>query len=119
MSHLKTLKHKCFWIIYQQFLTFSKSRRNSQAQHLSKVAIIKWNHNIRTVNTTHKNQELIQVFEEIQDKCLRSTTSNKASDLRKALEDSEDLFWLRFFYKLLPHVNIIYNLIQSRNMDCI
>lgn len=87
---------------------------------LPKVATTRWNYNIRTVNTVFENREkLIEVFEEIEDKCLRSATSNEASGLRRALEDPEFLFWLTFFHKLLPHVDILYNQIQSRNKDSI
>ena len=63
--------------------------------------------------------KLIEVFEEIEDKCLRSATFNEASGLRRALEDPEFLFWLTFFHKLLPHVDILYNQIRSRNKDSI
>ena len=52
---------------------------------LPKGSTIKWN--IRTVNTVYENLvKVIGVFEEIEDKCLSSTTSNEASGLRWALE---------------------------------
>ena len=74
----------------------------------------------RQVNTVFENREkLIEVFEEIEDKCLRSATSNEASGLRRALEDPEFLFWLTFFHIRLSHVDILYNQIRSRNKDSI
>lgn len=89
-------------------------------RRLPRVAVTRWNYNIRTVKSVFENREkLIEVFEEIEEKCLRSTTSNEASGLRRALEDPEFMFWLTFFHKLLPHVDILYNQIQSRNKDSI
>nr|CAH7759836.1 unnamed protein product [Callosobruchus chinensis] len=87
-------------------------------QILPKIAVTKWTYNIRTANTVYENREqLIEVFEEIEQKCLKRSTTNEASGLRRALEDPEFIFWLTFFHRIIPHVEVLYNQIQSRNTD--
>ncbi|XP_050296345.1 uncharacterized protein LOC126736159 [Anthonomus grandis grandis] len=87
---------------------------------LPRVATTRWNYNIRTVNTVYEDrEELIEVFQEIEQKCEKSVTSNEASGLRKALEDPEFLFWLTLFHKIMPHVDILYNQLQSKSKDSV
>ncbi|CAH2016810.1 unnamed protein product [Acanthoscelides obtectus] len=87
---------------------------------IPRVAATRWNYNIRTVNFVYEHREkLIEVFEEIEERCNRGVTLNEASSLRRALEDQEFLFWLTVFHKIFPHVDILYNQLQSRNEDSV
>ncbi|XP_050506305.1 zinc finger MYM-type protein 1-like [Diabrotica virgifera virgifera] len=89
-------------------------------KRLPRVAVTRWNYNIRTVNSVYENREkLIEVFKEVEDRCEKSVTSNEASGLRRALEDPEFMFWLTIFHKVLPQVDILYNQLQSRNKDSV
>nr|CAH7765290.1 unnamed protein product [Callosobruchus chinensis] len=89
-------------------------------KRLPRAVITRWNYNIRTVNFVHENREkLIEVFEEIESRCEKSITSNEASDIRRALEDPEFIFWLELFHKILPQVDILYNQLQSKNKDTV
>ncbi|CAH2017193.1 unnamed protein product [Acanthoscelides obtectus] len=87
---------------------------------ISRVAATRWNYNIRTVYFVYEHREkLIEVFEEIEERCNRGVTLNEASSLRRALEDQEFLFGLTVFHKIFPHVDILYNQLQSRNQDSV
>lgn len=68
---------------------------------LPKVVTTKTNYNIRTVNTGYTIREnSIEVFEEIEEKRVISSTSNKASSFSRAPEDTKFLFWLTFLHSL-------------------
>ncbi|CAH1974621.1 unnamed protein product [Acanthoscelides obtectus] len=87
---------------------------------IPRVAATRWNYNIRTVYFVYEHREkLIEVFEEIEERCNRGVTLNEASSLRRALEDQEFLFGLTVFHKIFPHVDILYNQLQSRNQDSV
>lgn len=73
-------------------------------------------YNTRTVNFVYENRELLtEVLEEIEDKCSKDATTKDACNLRRALDDPDFTFWLHFFQRLMPHVDCLYNQIQSRN----
>ncbi|CAH1978133.1 unnamed protein product [Acanthoscelides obtectus] len=85
---------------------------------MPKVAPTRWNYNIRTVSAVFENREsLIDCFRELENKCDKTITSKEAYGLRRALEDSDFIFFLTFFHKTLPHVAILFNQFQSRNKD--
>lgn len=87
-------------------------------KRLPRVATTRWNYNIRSVNVIFENQTaLIEVFQEIENTCLKGSTTHEAYGLRRTLEDSEFIFWLTFFHKIMPHVDILYNQLQSRSKD--
>ncbi|CAH1961462.1 unnamed protein product [Acanthoscelides obtectus] len=87
---------------------------------MPKVAPTRWNYNIRTVSAVFENREsLIDCFRELENKCDKTITSKEAYGLRRALEDSDFIFFLTFFHKTLPHVAILFNQFQSRNKDSV
>ena len=44
-------------------------------------------------------------------------TGKTATGIKRFLQDPIFIFWLEFFAKIMPHVDILYNQIQSRNID--
>lgn len=79
----------------------------------------RWNFKSRVVNTVFENKEsLIECFKELQ-QSRQSTTVQQASGLLRMLEDETFLFWLHFFHRVMPHVDILYAQMQSRNMESV
>ncbi|CAH2010198.1 unnamed protein product [Acanthoscelides obtectus] len=65
---------------------------------MPKVAPTRWNYNIRTVSAVFENREsLIDCFRELENKCDKTITSKEAYGLRRALEDSDFIFFFDFF----------------------
>lgn len=79
----------------------------------------RWNFKIRTVNVVHEKKEsLLECFETIMEsETSNDITINEASALVRTLEDPEFNFWLSFFHLLMPHVDILYNQLQHRQLD--
>ena len=74
----------------------------------------RWNFNSRVVNTVYENLEsLKECFLELQ-KVRTVATIRAASGHLRTLNDEEFLFWLSFFHRVMPHVDILYNQLQTR-----
>lgn len=82
-------------------------------------SVTRWNFKSRTVSCVFENREaLIECFLELEGSFSKDTVK-EARGLRHNLEDSEFLFWLDFFHRLMPHVDILYNQLQMRKTDSI
>ena len=44
-------------------------------------------------------------------------TGSAAGGIKRLLRNPDFLFWLEFFSKIMPHVDILYNQIQARGID--
>ena len=87
---------------------------------LPRVDITRWNYNIRTVNVVYENRyKLEECFEVLEEKRTNRLTVNEASGQRRALQDQNFMFWLTFFHRILPHVDILYQELQSRNKESV
>jgi len=85
---------------------------------LSKVVKIQWNFNSRTVNTVFEHREdLIICMDKIIETSLQAKTINQATGIKRLLEDTDFIFWLIIFHKIMPHVNCLYNSVQARKTD--
>ena len=87
------------------------------ARRIPSCSATRWNFKSRTVNVIFENKESLK-------ECLLelkqlpgNRTCHGAVGLRRYLEDAEFLYWLTFFSKLMPHVDILYNQLQSRFID--
>jgi hypothetical protein len=79
----------------------------------------RWNFKSRRVNAVYKNQDsLVECFSELK-KSLCNKTVQEPRGLRHNLEYVEFVFWLRFFHRLMPHVDLLYNQIQARKVDAV
>lgn len=63
-----------------------------------------------------KTAELKECFKKLQTGHT-DTTDTAASGHLRTLKDPKFLFWLFFIHLIMPHVDILYNQLQSRNAD--
>lgn len=77
----------------------------------------RWNFSSRVVNTVYENlTELKECFKKLQEGYTDATVAAASGHLR-TLKDQEFLYWLAFFHRIMPHVDILYDQLQSRNAD--
>lgn len=105
---------------------FSHSPQRSKVLHdiieksLPRVAVTRWNYHSRVVKDVFENREdLIKVMESIEsnETIKLPSTIEKAGAYKQRLKDSDFIFWLTFFYKIMPHVDIIFSQLQKRITD--
>jgi TPP-dependent 2-oxoacid decarboxylase len=53
------------------------------------------------------------------EKPLSNKTVQEDRGFHHSLEDGEFVIWLRFFHRLIPHVDILHNQIQARQVDAV
>lgn len=86
--------------------------------HIPRSSNTRWNFNIRTVNTVFENKDhLLKCFEELQSLRTSDKTIQASTGLLALLKNETFIFWLGLFHKIMPHVEILYNQMQSRNVD--
>lgn len=77
----------------------------------------RWNFNIRTVNVVYEYRDfIIECMEQLEEES-NAITSKEARGLRRILEDQNFTFWLTVFHYIMPHVDVLYNNLQKKNMD--
>lgn len=87
---------------------------------LPKAAPTRWAFNTKCVETVHTyKDELICCLEQIIDEEKDENNINQATGLKRYLEDDLFLYWLNFFHKIMPHVDILFNQLQMRDIDVI
>ena len=88
-------------------------------QRLPAPSTTRWNYKEKTVTTVHgikdKIIECCTILEESND----NETVCKATGIKRMLNDPEFIFWLNFFNKIMPHVNILYQQFQKRTFDAV
>lgn len=84
---------------------------------IPRVSYTRWNFRSRVVNSVYENREaLLKCFEKLEgDRSME--TVQKARGLRLFLQDKEFNFWLTFFHQIMPHVDILFRQVQSRQVD--
>lgn len=55
-------------------------------------------------------------MEEIESTFKQTAVINQASALNRLLHDNTFIFWLNIFHFLMPHIDILYNQFQKRNI---
>lgn len=86
--------------------------------HIPRPSATRWNFNIRTVNSVYENKDnLIKCFEELQSTNTTDKTIQASTGMLQLLKNETFLFWLELFHQIMPHVDILYNQLQSRNID--
>lgn len=80
----------------------------------------RWNFQSRSVNTVFENrEELIECMKAIlenQHACSNNTIL-QASGFIEILRNNNFVFWLTFFHKAMPFVDVLYNQLQKREID--
>ena len=80
----------------------------------------RWNFKSRTVNVVCEHKDsVIECFIDLEESSSSSKTVQEASGLRLYLENDEFLFWLSFFHRIMPHVDLLYGVLQARLTDAV
>ena len=103
---------------------FSQSSHRTKAlenatngRRIPRPSSTRWNFKSRTVNQVHELKEnIIECCTKLEASSSRDTGS-AAGGIKRLLRDPDFLFWLEFFSKIMPHVDILYNQIQARGID--
>lgn len=78
----------------------------------------RWNFHIRTVNVLFEHREsFLDCMEEIEGTFENETVCSAASSIRRILLDKTFMFWLCFFHRVMPHVDILFNQLQKIKTD--
>ena len=102
---------------------FSKSPQRMAAlekvadRRIPRPSSTRWNFKSRTINTVKEIKEEIIECCSVLEKSNSKETGAAAVGIKKMLRDPEFGFWLDFFSEIMPHVDILYNQLQSRNID--
>ena len=89
----------------------------SAGQRVPSLSTTRLNFKSRTVNAVYETKDvLIHCCTEFQVSQSKETGC-AAYGIKRMLEDSKFQFWLKLFSKIMPHVEILYNELQSRNID--
>lgn len=89
------------------------------ARRIPSYSATRWNFKSRTVNVVFENKESLKKCLLQLEKTSNDKTSQGAVGLRRYLENEEFVYWLTFFSKIMPHVDILYNQLQARSTDAI
>ncbi|XP_042222708.1 zinc finger MYM-type protein 1-like [Homarus americanus] len=102
---------------------FSKSPQrmaaleNVAGHRIPRPSATRWNFKSRTVNAVHEMKDaLIECCSTLEASNSRETGS-AAAGIKRIVNDPEFEFWLEFFSKVMPHVDIMFSQLQSRNID--
>ena len=86
-------------------------------RRIPRPSATRWNFKSRTVNVVHEIKDnLIETCSQLEASGSEQTGC-QASGIKKTLMDSDFLFWLGFFAKLMPHIDILFAQLQSRQID--
>uniref|UniRef100_A0A8C5GCS7 Zinc finger MYM-type protein 1-like n=1 Tax=Gouania willdenowi TaxID=441366 RepID=A0A8C5GCS7_GOUWI len=91
------------------------------AHRLPETSASRWNFDSHAVNTVfdHKD-DLIQCFQWIRDSGgFDPVTVREAGALVRTLEEEDFCFLLALFHNILPHVDMLFNQLQKRNIDSV
>ncbi|XP_063745024.1 zinc finger MYM-type protein 1-like [Eleginops maclovinus] len=91
------------------------------ARRLPRASSTRWNFNSRIVSTVYENLgDLIECFETIRsDSTFDSTTVREASGFLRMLQDEDFVFFLQQFHQIMPHVDMMYQQLQKRDIDMV
>ncbi|XP_023312056.1 zinc finger MYM-type protein 1-like [Anoplophora glabripennis] len=77
-----------------------------------------WNFKSSAVNIIYEYRtSLIECMQQIQEQFSSAKAINQASAIERLLHDKVFLFWLNIFHNIMPHVDILYNQLQTRITD--
>ena len=90
-------------------------------KRMPKNSATRWNFKSRIVSTLYNyKEEIYECLENIVDDNTNDYKAiNKAIGLQNLIKNDDFNYWLDFFNKIMPHVDILYNELQHRSIDCI
>ena len=86
---------------------------------LPRACATRWNFHSRSVNTVYEHRDdLLKCFKTIQDSGnFDAVTVREAGGFVRMLEDGTFCFFLQLFHKIMPHVDMLFQQLQKRNID--
>ena len=85
---------------------------------ISRPSSTRWNFYKRTTTRVHENLEpLKSCLTEIQSTSNANQTIAEATGILKYLNHGNFMLWLELFHQIIPHVEVIYNQMQSREIS--
>ena len=100
-------------------LRMSALERITNNRRIPRPSGTRWNFKSRTVNMVYElREELDECFSTLATSNSTETVS-AAIGLKRMMNDPEFLFWLKFFSKIMPHIDVFYNQVQARNIDAL
>ncbi|CAH1997050.1 unnamed protein product [Acanthoscelides obtectus] len=89
-------------------------------RRLPRSSQTRWNFQSRGVHTVYENRkDLIEVMDNIESTSRDSSSINQASGYKLKLQDTNFVFWLSIFHKIMPHVEIVFNQLQKVCTDSV
>ncbi|CAH2011508.1 unnamed protein product [Acanthoscelides obtectus] len=89
-------------------------------RRLPRSSQTRWNFQSRGVHTVYENRkDLIKVMDNIESTSRDSSSINQASGYKLKLQDTNFVFWLSIFHKIMPHVEIVFNQLQKVRTDSV
>lgn len=125
-SHIPKISH-FFSDLWGFYAFFSKSFKQTAvldevvAHRLPGVSATRRNFNSRAVNTVYERKDhLVKSFQTIRNRGdFDSSAKREAAHCERMLEDEAFCFFLSLFHKIMPHVDMLYNQLQKRNIDSV
>lgn len=102
---------------------FSKSPQrmaaleNVAGHRIPRPSATRWNFKSRTVNAVNEMKDALIECCSILEASNSRDTGSAAAGIKRIVSDPEFEFWLEFFSKVMPHVDIMFSQFQSRNID--
>ncbi|XP_034024690.1 zinc finger MYM-type protein 1-like [Thalassophryne amazonica] len=127
-SHIPQISH--FFSDLGGFASFfTKSSKRTAvldevvAHRLPSASSTRWNFNSLAVNTVYEHKdELVKCFQTIRNteaEAFDGPTKREAGGYVRMLEDDTFCFFLSLFHKIMPHVDVLYNHLQKKNIDSV
>ena len=82
-------------------------------RRIPRSSATRWNFKSRIVQTVFELQDILVDCCTVLEDSSSESTGNGASGIKRMLNDTDFLFWLDFFNKVMPHIDILYGQLQS------
>ncbi|XP_069505521.1 zinc finger MYM-type protein 1-like [Ambystoma mexicanum] len=120
---------RVFFLDISGFCTFfSRSPKRTAVldevsdSRLPKPSRTRWSYHIRVVEAIYRHREALRTcFEKIIERRtdFEGVTVHEAQGFIRTLKEKEFLFFLFLFNDIMPHVDILYNQLQKRDIDSV
>ena len=88
-------------------------------RRIPRSSATQWNFKSRIVQTFYELSDALLECCSVLEESLSESTRNGASGIKRMLKDVDFLFWLNFFNKVMPHVDILFGQLQSTSIDAV
>ena len=101
---------------------FSKSAQRTAAMdklsdRIPQPSPTRWNFKSRTVNKVFESRDKLIQCCDVLEKSQSKETGLAAAGIKRMLCDQEFIFWLEFYSKIMPQVEILFAQFQSRSIE--